>query len=481
MNPKHSLLTHTSVCALFVFCFVWFIFWLRLMMRHLLRTDHAKGPRGGLFWANKANNFTIRGGPDYTPLGEGAVVGGAGQYFNHDFLYRSNMFTFVQCEDVLVTDLTVRNSSAWTLVPIFSKRVAFKRLHIAQGAHPGRPENPDHHANTDGFDPVGSEDASFEDSYYEGPGDDCVAIKSGIQVNWTIPYVDLCNRPSRRIYVNNVTCVAAHGITIGSEISGGVEDVLFTNMVLLDSPGGGVAMVKLKNACGRGGFVRNVHWENMTAGTVGNGISAGRYGTPASVNNCNATGTIQFSNLTAKNVFVASAVDGAYNIAGYKTPLAQQQFLDFTLENFTVKSFSAVGTCSNADVRLRGSVSPRFPTCTNSTPLPPPPPPQPPSRKCKVVASIGCYNDTGATLLPKLQPQLHDHVTFENCALACFAANSKIAGIDGGNHCSCGDEVADGASRVRPFAECAGQCHGNHDEKNCGGNDRMAAYSFVCA
>ena len=79
-------------------------------------------------------------------------------------------------------------------VPIFSKRVAFKRLHIAQGAHPGHPENPDHHSNTDGFDPVGSEDASFEDSYYEGPGDDCVAIKSGIQVNWTIPYVDLCKR-----------------------------------------------------------------------------------------------------------------------------------------------------------------------------------------------------------------------------------------------------------------------------------------------
>ena len=122
------------------------------------------------------------------------------------------------------------------MVPIFSKRVAFKRLHIAQGAygnfdifldhvaripqlcaalqlklrtrqrgltghallwrpwpsdadwaplailccvqivhklgarsrHPGQPEHPDHHSNTDGFDPVGSEDASFEDSFYEG-------------------------------------------------------------------------------------------------------------------------------------------------------------------------------------------------------------------------------------------------------------------------------------------------------------------------
>ena len=32
----------------------------------------------------------------------------------------------------------------------------------------------------------------------------------------------MCKRPSRGIRVNNVTCIAAHGITIGSEISGGV-------------------------------------------------------------------------------------------------------------------------------------------------------------------------------------------------------------------------------------------------------------------
>ena len=341
----------------------------------------------------------------------------------------------------------------------------------------------------------------------------------------------------------------------GSEISGGVEDVLFTNMVLLNSPGGGVAMVKLKNECGRGGFVRNVHWhvnvcnlrrntlptenslegtgestggvlrrgsllllllslarmhtrahthttfsrlcslltcapllmaachriqrENMTAGTVGNGVSAGRYGTPASVSSCNDTGTIKFSNLTAKNIYVASAVDGAYEIAGYKTPSAQQQFLNFVLENFTVQAFSALGSCSNADVHAVGAVSPKLPPCTNST-RPPPPPSPAPSRKCAATATLGCYNDAGAQLLPKLQPQLHDHVTIENCASACFGAGSKVAGIDGGNHCSCGDAVADAAARARPAAECAGPCHGNPDEKRCGAADRMVAYTFQC-
>ena len=208
---------------------------------------------------------------------------------------------------------------------------------------------------------------TFEDSFYEGPGDDCVAIKSGIQVNWTVPYVDVCKRPSKMIRVNNVTCVAAHGVTIGSEISGGVEDVRFTNMRLLASPGNGVAMVKLKNECGRGGFVRGIHWENLTAGSVGNGIYASRYGTAPTVHSCNASGTIRFSNLTARNIFVEDAVYSAYAVGGYKTPLAQQQFVGFSLENFTVRKFKALGTCENADVKLSGPISPAFPPCTNSS------------------------------------------------------------------------------------------------------------------
>jgi polygalacturonase len=372
------------------------------------------GPRGGLFWANLATNFTIRGGGPHTPLGSAAVVSGAGQHFNHDFSHRSCMFTFVQCSNVTVSDLTVRNSSAWTLVPIFSRGVAFRRLHIAQGAHPGKPEHPDHHSNTDGFDPVGSEDCSFEDSFYEGPGDDCVAIKSGVQVNWTVPYYNVCKRPSRRIYVNNVTCVAAHGITIGSEVSGGIEDIRFTNMRLFASTGNGVAMVKLKNACGRGAFVRNIHWENLTGGDMGDGISAGRYGTPETVNSCNDTGTIRFSNMTAKNIFVESAVFSAFNVVGYKSPSAQQQFEGFKLDNFTVKRFKTVGKCENAAVHLIGHISPAFPPCTNSTAVPHPKPKPPPAKNhCTIRTNHQrCFDDTArGSLLPVPEPSTHDKVT----------------------------------------------------------------------
>ena len=255
--------------------------------------------------------------------------------------------------------------------------------------------------------------------------------------------------------------------------------------------GNGVAMVKLKNECGRGSFVRNVHWENLTGGEMGNGISAGRYGTAPSVNSCNNTGTIRFSNLTAKNIHVEDAVFSAFNVVGYKSPAAQQQFVGFSLTNFTVKKFKALGMCENAAVELVGDISPAFPPCTNSTPNPPPPPPKPSPPPAKHQCTIQtknqrCFDDTASgSLLPVPEPSTHDKVTLEVCALACFDGNHSLAGIDAGNHCWCGSESdlssAGARAKNKPLAECeVTPCHADKDQK-CGGTGRLLVYAFKCS
>jgi len=109
-------------------------------------------------------------------------------------------------------------------------------------------------------------------------------------------------------------------------------------------------------------------------------------------------------------------------------------------------------------------------------------PPPAPGARCTRVRTIGCYNDTGISLFPRQERELHDHVSVENCAAACFFANATIAGIDGGNHCSCGDEAAlsNATGRLRPQGECeVSNCTGAHNE-SCGGTGRMLAYSFTC-
>ena len=149
-----------------------------------------------------------------------------------------------------------------------------------------------------------------------------------------------------------------------------------------------------------------------------------------------------------------------------------------TLENITVDSYSGVGDCRWADVTAT-NLEPPFPKCANT----PPPPPPPPPHTCVQTKVVGCYNDTDTTapVLPEYQPQLHDKVTIEACASACFGLKQTLAGIDAGNHCYCGNQVGGVVGGSRPLHECYGDpCHANSTEKQCGGEHRMLVYTFSC-
>ena len=108
--------------------------------------------------------------------------------------------------------------------------------------------------------------------------------------------------------------------------------------------------------------------------------------------------------------------------------------------------------------------------------------------------NVGCFVDGGSALLPKSHSELHDHVTLEACAAQCSEDNLTIAGILGGNHCSCGSPgalaTAAAKQRKRPMAECLPQncsmkygdgcaCTGNPAER-CGAAGRVLAYNFSC-
>ena len=117
--------------------------------------------------------------------------------------------------------------------------------------------------------------------------------------------------------------------------------------------------------------------------------------------------------------------------------------------------------------------------------------------RCVAGEQEGCFNVSrsapgGDAVLPAYVPSLHDHVTVEGCAAACFSLNATVAGIEGGSHCYCGgmNDIAAGASRARPDAECLPpscpntygdgcSCTGNTTER-CGALGRLFAYRFSC-
>lgn len=80
-----------------------------------------------------------------------------------------------------------------------------------------------------------------------------MAIKSG----WNWAGIQF-NRSSRNIVVRNATSSCRGGFTIGSEMSGGVQDVLFQDCVSTGESG-----IRISSELGRGGYVRNVTFDSI--------------------------------------------------------------------------------------------------------------------------------------------------------------------------------------------------------------------------
>lgn len=100
-----------------------------------------------------------------------------------------------------------------------------------------------------------STNVCIEDCYIES-GDDLVAIKSG----WD-QYGITMSKPSMNITIRRVsgTTPTCSGIGIGSEMSGGIRDVLIEDLHVRDSAAG----VRIKTESGRGGYITNVTIRNI--------------------------------------------------------------------------------------------------------------------------------------------------------------------------------------------------------------------------
>ena len=95
----------------------------------------------------------------------------------------------------------------------------------------------------------------IEDCYIES-GDDLVAIKSG----WD-QYGMAMARPSSDIIIRRVsgTTPTCSGVGIGSEMSGGVRNILIEDLHIWNSASG----VRMKTDRGRGGYITNITIKNV--------------------------------------------------------------------------------------------------------------------------------------------------------------------------------------------------------------------------
>ncbi|KAF3341015.1 putative polygalacturonase [Carex littledalei] len=160
---------------------------------------------------------------------------------------RGHLVEIMNSNNILISNLTFLNSPFWTIHPVYCSNVVIRNMTILA---------PLNSPNTDGIDPDSSTNVCIEDCYIKS-GDDLVAIKSG----WD-HYGIKAARPSSNITIQRVTGTTptCSGIGIGSEMSGGVSNILIRDIYVYNSS----SALRLKSDRGRGGYITNVTMTNIT-------------------------------------------------------------------------------------------------------------------------------------------------------------------------------------------------------------------------
>lgn len=188
----------------------------------------------------------------YEMMEKGVPV--AERIFGEGHYLRPQFIQPYKCKNVLIEGVKIIDSPMWEVHPVLCENVTIRKLHISS-----------HGPNNDGCDPESCKDVLIEDCFFD-TGDDCIAIKSGRNEDGR-----RINVPTENVIVRGCTMRDGHGgITIGSEISGGVRNVFGENNTL-DSKDLWTAL-RVKNNASRGGKLENFYFRNITVGVVARAV-----------------------------------------------------------------------------------------------------------------------------------------------------------------------------------------------------------------
>lgn len=209
---------------------------------------------GGLLSADKKiwypSEKSLKGSTAKEPgvLKDGRTIKDFDEY--KDFL-RPNMVVLNNCKQILLEGVTFQNSPAWNLHPFSCTNLTLRGVTV---------KNPWYAQNGDGIDLESSTNTLIENSTFD-VGDDGICIKSGRDEAGR-----KLGKPTAYVIVRNCVVYHAHGgFVIGSEMSGGANNIFVYNCSFLGTDVG----LRFKTARGRGGVVQNIYVTNINMKDIG--------------------------------------------------------------------------------------------------------------------------------------------------------------------------------------------------------------------
>ena len=186
--------------------------------------------------------------PDVRRLRALGDVEGSERIFGKDTHLRPCAVEFYGCSRILVEGITLKDSPFWCIHPVYCDNVTVRSVTIDS-----------HFPNNDGCDPESSRNVLIENCLFR-TGDDAVAIKAGRDADGR-----RVGRPSEDIVIRHCRFFSeCNGLCIGSEMSGGVRNVLMYDVEI-----GNVKNALLfKSNLDRGGYISNVFVDSISIASV---------------------------------------------------------------------------------------------------------------------------------------------------------------------------------------------------------------------
>lgn len=252
-----------------------------------------------------------------------------------------------------------QNSPAWCIHPLMCENLIVRNIDV---------RNSWYSQNGDGIDIESCKNSLVYNCTFD-VGDDAVCIKSGKNESGRKRGI-----PCENIIVKNVVVYHGHGgVTVGSEMSGGVKNMHVSNCTFIGTDVG----LRFKSTRGRGGVVEKIYISDIDMVNIPtNAISFNLYYGGKSVSEMLADKdqnkimetlpevteeTPQFKDINIKNV----SCKGAYQ-AIYLQGLPEMNLVNVHLENLTMEAENGL-MCMDADgisiknMKLKTS---RFPSIT---------------------------------------------------------------------------------------------------------------------
>ena len=271
----------------------------------------------GRVWYPSQSSYDGMHNPDIKPDEENALER-AEEYY--DF-YRPVMVSLIRCRRVLIDGVTLMNSPAWNLHPLFCEHVTINKVTI---------RNPWYAQNGDGLDLESCRYVNIFDTTFD-VGDDAICLKAGK------------NEAARKIqfpteYVTIKGCTVYHGhggLVVGSEMSRGVRNVVVENCTFIGTDIG----VRFKSTLGRGGVVENIRLSHIRMTNIVKEaiLFSMRYSGAMDASKVKQDDIPEFKNIELDNISCDGAA-AAFSVYG----LEQLPIHDITLSDSELRAKSGV-------------------------------------------------------------------------------------------------------------------------------------------